>query len=52
MLGGAFFPGAEVAWPIRNPALYKEPYRLKADPEFYTFGQTAANQQWRCECVI
>jgi L-Lysine epsilon oxidase N-terminal/L-lysine epsilon oxidase C-terminal domain len=44
MLGGAFFPGAEVAWPIRNPALYKEPFRLKADPEFYAFGQTAANQ--------
>ena len=44
MLGGAFFPGAEVCWVIRNPSIYKEPYRLKADPDFYAFSQTAANQ--------
>ena len=43
LLGGAFFPGAEVCWIIRNPSIYKEPYRLKADPEFYNFGQTPAN---------
>jgi hypothetical protein len=43
MLGGAFFPGAEVCWVIRNPSIFKEPYRLKADPDFYVFGQTAAN---------
>jgi L-Lysine epsilon oxidase N-terminal/L-lysine epsilon oxidase C-terminal domain len=44
LLGGAFFPGAEVCWTIRNPSIYKEPFRLKADPAFYTFGQTAANE--------
>jgi hypothetical protein len=43
MLGGAFYPGGEICWVIRNPAIYREPYRLKADPEFYNFGQTAAN---------
>jgi hypothetical protein len=43
LLGGAFFPGGEVCWVIRNPSVYKEPYRLKADPAFYNFGQTAAN---------
>jgi len=26
--GGAFFPGMEVSWQIRNPALYIEPFRL------------------------
>ena len=43
LLGGAFYPGGEVCWPIRNPAIYKEPYRIKADPACYVFGQTAAN---------
>jgi hypothetical protein len=43
LLGGAFYPGAEVCWSIRNPSIYKEPYRIKADPAFYNFGQTAAN---------
>ena len=42
MMGGSFCPGAEINWIIRNPSIYKEPYRLKADPEFYTFRQTAA----------
>lgn len=42
-LGGAFCPGAEVCWIIRNPAIYREPYRLKADPDFYAFRQTAAS---------
>lgn len=44
LAGGAFCPGAEVGWMIRNPAIYHEPYRVKADPDFYTFRQTAANQ--------
>ena len=44
LLGGAFFPGGEVCWTIRNPSIYKEPFRLKADPAFYAFGQTAANE--------
>jgi hypothetical protein len=26
--GGAFFPGIEVGWQVRNPALYIEPFRL------------------------
>ncbi len=43
VLGGAFFPGGEVCWAIRNPSIYKDPYRVKADPAFYNFGQTAAN---------
>jgi hypothetical protein len=43
LLGGAFYPGGELCWVIRNPSIYKEPYRLKADPDFYAFGQTAAN---------
>lgn len=43
LLGGAFYPGGEVCWTIRNPSIYREPYRLKADPDFYEYGQTAAN---------
>jgi hypothetical protein len=43
LLGGAFFPGGEVGWTIRNPSIYKEPFRVKADPAFYNFGNTAAN---------
>lgn len=42
--GGAFCPGAEVGWIIRNPSIYLKPYRLKADPNFSNFLQTAANQ--------
>jgi hypothetical protein len=42
LLGGAFCPGGEVGWLIRNPSIYKEPYRIKADPNFYNFRQTAA----------
>lgn len=42
LLGGAFCPGGEVAWIIRNPAIWLEPYRIKADPDFSSFRQTAA----------
>ena len=42
LLGGAFCPGGEVAWIIRNPAIWREPYRLKADPAFSSFTATAA----------
>jgi hypothetical protein len=42
LLGGAFCPGGEVNWIIRNPAIYQAPFRIKADPDFYTFRQTAA----------
>jgi hypothetical protein len=42
LLGGAFCPGAEIGWVIRNPSIWLEPYRIKADPDFYNFGQTPA----------
>jgi hypothetical protein len=42
LLGGAFCPGGEVCWIIRNPAIWLEPYRIKADPNFSSFRQTAA----------
>jgi len=31
-LGGAFCPGGEVSWIIRNPAIYKSAYRIHAYP--------------------
>ncbi|RWD96743.1 LodA/GoxA family CTQ-dependent oxidase, partial [Mesorhizobium sp.] len=43
-LGGAFCPGGEVTWIIRNPAIWREPYRIKADPEWYSFALTAAQE--------
>jgi hypothetical protein len=42
ILGGAFCPGGEVGWIMRNPSVWRVPYRIKADPAFYDFGQTAA----------
>ncbi len=42
ILGGAFCPGAEIGWVMRNPSVWVEPDRLKADPDFYNFGQTPA----------
>jgi L-Lysine epsilon oxidase N-terminal/L-lysine epsilon oxidase C-terminal domain len=42
MLGGAFCPGGEVSWIIRNPSIYSQAYRIKADPSTSTFQQTAA----------
>jgi hypothetical protein len=42
ILGGSFCPGAEIGWVMRNPSIWVEPYRIKADPAFYNFGQTAA----------
>ncbi|MFA6112651.1 MAG: LodA/GoxA family CTQ-dependent oxidase [Sphingomonas sp.] len=44
LLGGAFCPGGETTWIIRNPAIWREPYRLRADPEWYPFQLTAAQQ--------
>jgi hypothetical protein len=40
--GGAFCPGAELNWIIRNPAIYFEPYRIKADRSVSDFLQSAA----------
>lgn len=42
VLGGAFCPGGEVGWILRNPSIYLEPFRIKADPAFSSFRQTAA----------
>ncbi len=42
LLGGSFCPGAEVCWIIRNPAIWLEPYRIKADANFSSFRETAA----------
>ncbi|MEO8126924.1 MAG: LodA/GoxA family CTQ-dependent oxidase, partial [Bryobacteraceae bacterium] len=42
LLGGAFCPGGELNWIIRNPAVYRAPFRLKAAPDFSEFRQTAA----------
>ncbi len=33
-LGGAFCPGGETAWIIRNPAIFSKPYRINANPDF------------------
>ena len=42
ILGGSFCPGGEIGWVMRNPSIWREPYRIKADPAFYNFGQTPA----------
>lgn len=42
VLGGAFCPGGEAAWIMRNPAIYWEPYRIKADRSVSDFLETAA----------
>lgn len=34
VLGGSFCPGGEVGWIIRNPAIYKKPYRIKQNQDF------------------
>jgi len=34
VLGGAFCPGGEAAWIMRNPAIYSEAYRIKHSPLF------------------
>lgn len=48
VLGGAFCPGGEVGWIMRNPAVYFEPFRIRADPAFSSFRLTAAQANaWR-----
>ncbi len=42
VLGGSFCPGGEIGWVMRNPSIWRDPYRIKADPAFYNFGQTPA----------
>lgn len=34
IIGGAFCPGGEVSWIMRNPAVYSKPYRINANMEF------------------
>jgi hypothetical protein len=42
VLGGAFCPGGELGWVMRNPSIYWEPYRVKADRTLSDFLQSAA----------
>jgi hypothetical protein len=42
ILGGSFCPGGEIGWVMRNPSVWLEPYRIKADAAFSNFGQTPA----------
>jgi hypothetical protein len=42
ILGGSFCPGGEIGWVMRNPSIWQEPYRIKADAAFSNFGQTPA----------
>ncbi|MCX7109158.1 MAG: LodA/GoxA family CTQ-dependent oxidase [Proteobacteria bacterium] len=42
VLGGAFCPGGEIGWIMRNPSIYREPYRIKADRTWSDFLQSAA----------
>jgi hypothetical protein len=42
ILGGAFCPGGEVGWIMRNPSIYLGPYRIKADRGWSDFLQSAA----------
>src|SRR5256885_2492566 len=41
-LGGAFCPGGEACWIMRNPSVYWEPYRFKADRSISDFLESAA----------
>lgn len=48
VVGGAFCPGGEVGWIMRNQAIWLAPWRIKADPAFYNFSLTAAQANaWR-----
>ncbi|MBW3569982.1 MAG: LodA/GoxA family CTQ-dependent oxidase [Gemmatimonadetes bacterium] len=48
VVGGAFCPGGEVGWIMRNPAIWRAPWRVKADPAFCSFTLTAAQaNMWR-----
>jgi hypothetical protein len=44
VLGGAFCPGGEATWIMRNPSIYWEPYRFKADRTLSGFLLTAAQE--------
>jgi hypothetical protein len=38
--GGAFFPGIEASWQIRNPNLFKEPFRLNLSAQSQYIGES------------
>jgi hypothetical protein len=42
VLGGAFCPGGELGWVMRNPSIYWDPYRIKADRSISDYLQSAA----------
>jgi len=42
VLGGAFCPGGELGWVMRNPSIYGAPYRIHADRSVSDFLQSAA----------
>lgn len=44
VLGGAFCPGGEACWIMRNPSIYWEPYRFKADRSVSDFLESAAQE--------
>jgi hypothetical protein len=39
-VGGAFFPGIESSWQIRNPSLYMEPFRISPTATSQYYGET------------
>jgi len=42
-VGGAFFPGIEFGWQMRNPALFVEPFRLNLAAQSAYWGETNVN---------
>jgi hypothetical protein len=38
--GGAFFPGIEASWQIRNPNLFKEPFRINLSAQSQYIGES------------
>jgi hypothetical protein len=48
VVGGAFCPGGEIGWIMRNPAAWRLPWRLKADLSWSEFSLTAAQaSSWK-----
>lgn len=45
-LGGAFCPGAEVTWFIRNVAIWQKPYRIRQAEWQINVGNTPQQVQW------
>ena len=45
LLGGAFCPGGETTWIVRNPAIYSEPYRIRLNQNFKLTELSATSTQ-------